>query len=52
MLTSRKIVSVKSFSQTGGVSFGKGQIKKSLGDQVCPATIFRIQSLLIYTVTA
>ena len=39
MLTSRKIVSVKSFSQSGEISFVKAQIKKPFGDQICPATI-------------
>lgn len=40
-MTSRKVVSLKSFSQPGRISFGKEQIKKLFGDQIRPATIFR-----------
>ena len=32
VLTSRKVVSVKSFSHPGGISFVKAQIKKSFGE--------------------
>lgn len=39
VLTSRKVASVKSFSQPGGISFVKPQIKKFFGDQIRPATI-------------
>ena len=39
MLTSRKIVSIKSFSQSGEISFVKAQIKKPFGDQIRFATI-------------
>ena len=41
MLTSRKIVSVKSFTTgDGDKKFVKGQIKKSYGEHIRPATIF------------
>ena len=39
MLTSRKTVYVKYFSQPGEISFVKAEIKKSFGGQIRPATI-------------
>ena len=38
MLTSRKVVSISSFSQPGGISLVKVKIQNSFGDQIYPAT--------------
>ena len=39
MSTSRKVISINSFSQPGGTYFEKAQIENSLGDQICPAAL-------------
>ena len=53
MLTSRKIISVKFFSQLAGISFVSTQIEKSFGYQIHPGTIlFKIQFLLKHTASA
>ena len=50
MLAGEKIVSVKSFSQPGGISFVKAEIKNPLVKKVVLSrTYFKIQLLLYHT---